>query len=259
MCLTSLAGISRGQTCCPLGCLYSSDQLLVGCYHGNIPGHVSLHTPLPPLLDCHSHVGHLRVSLGWAASCTERGVWRGKKCMYVYCMWEDWCTVYTHFFFSLPPRFLPFSILPPSFLPPPLPPPPRFLLFSYLPPFLLPSSYLLPTFPPSPPSHPLSLPSPQVSSKSFAVHPPSLEQRKLFFFPVLLTRPTQPPPPKPRPCSGKITEKPPFWASGSMVTSWRSKNARCLLIWCFFQISLHFSNLKLKLEICKHWEIILFV
>ena len=144
-CPTSLVGISWGQTCCPLSCLYSSDQLVVGCYHGNIPGHVSLHTPLPPLLDCHSHVGHLRVSLGWAASCTERGVWRGKKCMYVYCMWEDWCTVYTHFFFSLPPRFLPFSILPPSFLPPPFPPPPCFLLFSYLPPtFFLPSSYIPP-------------------------------------------------------------------------------------------------------------------
>ena len=116
-------------------------------------------------------------------------------------------------FFLLSSSSLSSLLHPPSFfssssLPPPLP------ASSFSPTFLLPSSYLLPTFPPSPPSHPLSLPSPQVSSKSFAVHPPSLEQRKLFFFPVLLTRPTQPPPPKPRPCSGKITDEPPFWASG---------------------------------------------
>ena len=103
-------------------------------------------------------------------------------------------------FFPSPSSLLLFFLLPS----PPLP------ASSFSPTFLLPSSYLLPTFPPSPPSHPLSLPSPQVSSKSFAVHPPSLEQRKLFFFPVLLTRPTQPPPPKPRPCSGKITDEPPF-------------------------------------------------
>ena len=94
-------------------------------------------------------------------------------------------------FSSLP---LAFSLLPSSCL-------------SLSPPPLLPPPFL---FIPAPSLLSLPLPCPQVSSKSFAVHSPSPEQRKLFFSPVLLTRPTQPPPPKPQPSSGKITEDTPF-------------------------------------------------
>ena len=163
--------------------------------------HSSLFIPLQPNLDMictflntRSHSAKRFEQFSSTLTCKY-----GHACTCTPCMCT--CTVCEK---RIPPRFLPFSILPSSF------PSPFLLPFSYLPPMYLPPMYLPPTFLPLSSFPPPSLPSPQVSSKSFAVHPPSLEQRKLFFFPVLLTRPTQPPPPKPRPCSGKITDKIPF-------------------------------------------------
>ena len=48
---------------------------------------------------------------------------------------------------------------------------------------------------------------PDAGSQSFAVVPPSLEQRKLFFYEVLLEKPFLPPPPKPKLLSGKKLQR----------------------------------------------------
>ncbi len=47
---------------------------------------------------------------------------------------------------------------------------------------------------------------PDAGSQSFSVEPPSLEQRKVFFYEVLLEKPFLPPPPKPKLLSGESVE-----------------------------------------------------